>query len=220
MIQFYAEKEMVMVIPRIKTFEKICLINADVTIPPLTPSSPVSMPIWVAFALHKNGGCDFIIPEWLEPEYLFELKKRSVELSPNLVELPNEYFFDIAYIFLKHDLLNEASRGLIADLHELRNNIIINNIVELFSTSGEVKLDKMLNLVNYSKCEYEKIRPIMENGYKLLLHHRMPTIFEENEGDDGEPHHSVVVDGNVETYKGAIYTKNNKPLKRLRRFGQ
>lgn len=73
-IEFIGEDSQIRVIPNF-AFEDIHLISGSVG--PFRPGIPVQVPLWLGMHLRKQQKCRVVTPEWMDPEFLEDLKEEE-----------------------------------------------------------------------------------------------------------------------------------------------
>ena len=100
--------------------EKMHFISGDYG--PFETQVEVEVPVWLAISLKKRGKCNIKCPQWLEVEFLREVKtqEKATDVA-NLQPLPNHYM-EIASLMFKyaHDDIEDCDRvrSLVEDIQK------------------------------------------------------------------------------------------------------
>ena len=123
-IEFFAEDEHLNIVPRFQNGKKMHFISGDYG--PFETQVEVEVPVWLAISLKKRGKCNIKCPQWLEVEFLREVKtqEKATDVA-NLQPLPNHYM-EIASLMFKyaHDDIEDCDRvrSLVEDIQNLRRH--------------------------------------------------------------------------------------------------
>lgn len=163
-IQFYAEDEIVTILPNFK-LDQLQLIRD--TYGPFKPQLPVDVPLWLAITLKRNKKCKVQPPAWMNVETLQE-KLREERASELWQEVP-PHFLEMGRQLLQYaadDIPNAtAIRQLLQDLYERRLAKITYNLHKLEPDAFLMKMD------NLTRLEMNNIRSILNDtmGYFLAM---------------------------------------------------
>lgn len=161
--EFLAENKLVEIIPNFN-YKKIFLISGEVG--PFRAAIPIKVPIWLAANLKSRQKCRIVAPEWMDVDYLEELKKNEME-SPQFCQVPSEYYIIEAQILIRiadGDIARpDALRTVIKDIWDKRLAKLRTSVDTFIKHGGaHAKLD------NLTRMEISAVRPLLPHALDFL----------------------------------------------------
>lgn len=179
-MMFVAENDLIEVISKVRTNEKLLLITTD--LPKLRLMASYKIPIWLAVILRKQNKITVTPPNWLTEKYFIKKYNEELENPSNFAKMPDKWL-EISKIFLSHfsqDLLlntssSSADSGLSLSAAITANEPLLKAIQDLRELRL-IKLRKGLSSLNelnlsfndFSLMEINEFRPFICNVMSTL----------------------------------------------------
>lgn len=74
-IEFFAERQIINIIPKFTSNNVLHLISGDIG--PFRAGLPVVVPLWIGVNLRQRQKCRIVSPEWMNIERLLEKKEEE-----------------------------------------------------------------------------------------------------------------------------------------------
>lgn len=177
-IEFVGENEEIGVIPNFN-FDPIHLISG--TIGPFRAGIPLHIPLWIAIHLRKQQKCRIVTPEWMEVEFLEDLKEEEKRTN-GFLKMPSPHYMIIAKLVMgaaMEDITNsEQIKTLIKDLFDMRTSKL-RKLIDAILGGDEAnsKLD------NITMLELHSVRPFVTHAMDLISRLERTTMQNNREND-------------------------------------